>query len=160
LARGGAERVLLVDANPDHPSAHRIFGVDAVGGLVAITPDGKGNASVVQTNLYRLPPDGEEPGEQPSAVNSPRQLTDLIRRLRESDCAFVVVDLPPISETSLTLRIARLLDGLILVVPAEKVTPEAAHRARTLLSESRANVIGTVLNDRREYVPTWLHQPS
>jgi Mrp family chromosome partitioning ATPase len=44
------------------------------------------------------------------------------------------------------------MDMILLVVESEKTDRDAAQRAATLLSESRANV-GVVMNKSRTYVP-------
>ncbi len=153
LARNSEDRVLLVDGNPAHHAANRIFGVDSRTGLTEIQMDSKGNTAVVQTSVYVMSTTADE---RPPPRGAAGAMEDLIRRLRGASAAFVVLDLPPVTDTSLTPRVARLLDGVLLVVEAEKVDRAIAAHARRLLEQAQAKIIGTVLNKRRRYVPAWL----
>jgi Mrp family chromosome partitioning ATPase len=65
--------------------------------------------------------------------------------------------MPPVTETGLTLRISRLLNGVILVIAAEKVNRHVAEHAKEWLIQSDAKIIGSILNKRRQYVPNWLY---
>jgi uncharacterized protein involved in exopolysaccharide biosynthesis/Mrp family chromosome partitioning ATPase len=69
---------------------------------------------------------------------------------------FVVFDLPAIRQASSVVRLAGMVDGVVLVVEAERVHWEEAKRATDSLVQARANVLGAVLNKRRSYVPEWL----
>ena len=82
----------------------------------------------------------------------------LLQYLRSSQAGFVIVDLPPVSETSLTLRIGRLLDGAVLVVAAEKVSRHLAGRVKDLMKESDVRLVGTILNKQHQYAPEWICQ--
>jgi Mrp family chromosome partitioning ATPase len=62
-----------------------------------------------------------------------------------------------VTQISVTPRLARFMDMVLLVVESEKTDREVAQRAAALLSESRGNV-GVVMNKNRSYVPKRLHQ--
>jgi hypothetical protein len=49
-----------------------------------------------------------------------------------------------------------MLDGVLWVVEAERVWPEAALRTKELLGRANAQVLGTVLNRARRHLPRWL----
>jgi uncharacterized protein involved in exopolysaccharide biosynthesis len=82
----------------------------------------------------------------------------IINQLREGPAPFVIVDLPPVTETGLTLRVAWLHAGLLVVVPAETITRNVAGIVHKWLIQSDATVFGCILNKRRKYVPNWLCQ--
>jgi uncharacterized protein involved in exopolysaccharide biosynthesis/Mrp family chromosome partitioning ATPase len=84
-----------------------------------------------------------------------RGLSKLLEQLKER-YRFVVFDLPAIQEASSVVELSRMVDGLILVVEAERVSREEAKRAVELLTHARANLLGAVLNKKRTYVPEWL----
>jgi Mrp family chromosome partitioning ATPase len=65
--------------------------------------------------------------------------------------------MPPVSQTSLTSRLGRFMDMVLLVVESEKTGIEVVQQANTWLAESGATV-GAVLNKTRQYVPERLHQ--
>ena len=82
----------------------------------------------------------------------PKRFSHLVTQLKASDYDYIILDMPPVTEISVTPRLARFMDMILLVVESEKTDRDAAQRAATLLSESRANV-GVVLNKNRTYVP-------
>lgn len=154
LARNGDQRVVLLDANTDS-AVPTIFGVNPTTGIVEMTPDGTGNTTVMQHSLYVVPSGEEE--RKPLHPSPAHRFAALIQNLKGSKASFVVIDLPPVKETGLTLRIGRLLDGVVLVVAAEKVNRHVAAHAKDWLLQSDAKLIGSILNKRRQYVPDWLY---
>jgi Mrp family chromosome partitioning ATPase len=71
---------------------------------------------------------------------------------------FIVLDLPAVNEASWTVRLARLCDGVCLVVEAERSRWEVVDRTREQLVRSNANVLGVVLNKRKMHIPEWLYR--
>ncbi len=65
--------------------------------------------------------------------------------------------MPPVSQISVTPRLAGFMDMVLLVVESETTDRELVRRATTLLSASNARV-GVVLNKTNNYVPAGLHQ--
>jgi hypothetical protein len=58
--------------------------------------------------------------------------------------AFVVVDAPALDSSTIALRVAPHMDGVVLVVGAEPGAAPAAMTARNALAEAGANIIGLV----------------
>lgn len=157
LARNGDGRVLLVDAAElDFASAGQLLGSGSSAGLMDIMTDKEGHTRIVQPNLYIL--SAAEVSEDVPRMSLAQGLENLLKFARESKYAFVIFDLPPVDETSLALRLARHMDSVMLIIEAEKVPREQARQAQDLLAKSKANLIGTILNKRRTYVPEWLHK--
>jgi Mrp family chromosome partitioning ATPase len=82
----------------------------------------------------------------------PRRFASLLPKFRASDFDYIIFDLPPVSQTSPTTRVARFMDMVLLVVESEKTDGEAVEQAKNRLVESGATV-GAVLNKTRQYVP-------
>jgi Mrp family chromosome partitioning ATPase len=61
----------------------------------------------------------------------------------------LVFDVPPTSEGGLGIQLARLMDGVLVVVEAERVPWEVAQRAVADLQRADVNLLGAVLNKRR-----------
>jgi uncharacterized protein involved in exopolysaccharide biosynthesis/Mrp family chromosome partitioning ATPase len=154
LARNGVERVVLMDANAES-GAPTIFGVNPSTGLVEMVPDGEGNTAVTQHQMYIVPSGSSDP--KPVFSSRAHRFAALLQHLRNSKASFVIVDMPPVTETGLTLRISRLLNGVLLVIAAEKVNRTVAEHAKEWLLQSEAKLIGSILNKRRQYVPDWLY---
>ncbi|HEY8240706.1 MAG TPA: hypothetical protein VIH35_04625, partial [Kiritimatiellia bacterium] len=115
LARNGEERVLLLDADPAG-GAPEIFGVKPTVGATDIVPGDKGRTAIIARNLFYLAP---ESGQGETALAHTRGFNEIVLSVRD-DYAYVVIDLPPVTETSATLRIAGILHGLVMVIESEK----------------------------------------
>jgi Mrp family chromosome partitioning ATPase len=110
--------------------------------------------ALVQENLYVVTGNPNN-NELPRFL--PKRFAALVPRLKASDYDYIIFDLPPVSQTSITSRLARLMDMVLLVVESEKNNREVVQQASTWLTESGATV-GAVLNKTRQYVPERLHQ--
>jgi Mrp family chromosome partitioning ATPase len=87
----------------------------------------------------------------------PKRFTSLVPKLKASDYDYIIFDMPPISQISITPRLASFMDIVLLVVESEKTDRDLVKRAAALLAESKANV-GVVLNRTRSHVPRKLLQ--
>lgn len=154
LARNGDGRVLFVDATRLN---HGTRGLDGLPRLAEILTDKHGRTTIMQPNLFVL--SAAEVHSNIPPISPSLRIEDILQRMREERrYDLVVFDLPPVTPTSPTLRIAGLLDSVILVVEAERVPRGRARRARRLLSEAHAKVIGTVFSKTRSYLPEWLEE--
>jgi len=70
---------------------------------------------------------------------------------------WVVVDGPPITVYSDASILAPLVDGVVLVVEAERTRWEVVSQARRILEESGARILGAVLNRQRYHIPPALY---
>ncbi len=155
----GDRRVLLVDCNPARPSVERNFGVKAAPGLIDVLTDGDRLANAVQesgvANLKVLAAGGVD-GNRIAVHNSAGfgQLIDTLQR----DHDLVVLDMPPAASSNGKIAPVGLLDGVLLVVEAERIRWEVAQRTKELLTQAGAQLLGVVLNKRQEHVPSWLYR--
>lgn len=85
----------------------------------------------------------------------PRLLAAYWRRLLEQ-ANLVIVDSPPVLASPLALAMAPTVDGVVLVVEAERTRTAVAAAARDALRAGGANLLGVVLNRRRFHVPSAL----
>jgi uncharacterized protein involved in exopolysaccharide biosynthesis/Mrp family chromosome partitioning ATPase len=154
LSQTGDGNVLLVDMNEEQHTARQFYqGQPGCGLDAALEAETMGNAMVGE-NLYVASEGGE--GDQLPRV-MPKRFASLMPKLKASDYDYIIFDMPAVSQTSMTPRLAGLMDMVLLVIESEKTSREAVQRASALLAESKANV-STVLNKTRSYVPTKLHQ--
>lgn len=149
--------VLLADANLERPALHRLLGVDAGPGFADALGDHERLRELTQPsgvpNLSVLAAGGSAGQKAPAP--DPSVLADLIDASKRH-FALVVFDLPATTRGAFTARLAGLLDGLLLVVQAERIRYEVLHRETDLLLQGGVRLLGAVLNKRREYVPRWL----
>lgn len=153
-AMGSKHRVLLVDANLARPQLHRVFSLPLSPGLSEVLRDSSMAAGIGASVVPRLSvlPAGRAPDR---GLLDTVELSDALETMR-GGFDLVVFDLPAVTESSFALRMARLLDGVVLVVEAERVAREVAERAKQLLVGVNAQLLGAVLNKRREHLPGWL----
>jgi uncharacterized protein involved in exopolysaccharide biosynthesis/Mrp family chromosome partitioning ATPase len=154
LSRAGDGPVLLVNGG-DGTGHPRLFGVNPFAGVTDVVAHPDGNTALVQRSMYLVP--AEEDAAEGNGATPAQRFAQLIAFARQGNSRFAVVDLPPVDETSVALRVGRLLDGVILVLASERVNRYAAGHARELLERSGVRIIGTILNLRRQYVPDWLY---
>jgi uncharacterized protein involved in exopolysaccharide biosynthesis/Mrp family chromosome partitioning ATPase len=152
LSETGDGRVLLVDMNLKSGAAQQF--VNGKPGCQlddALVSDKRENA-LVQENLYVV-------SEASNASNLPRILpkrfASLVPKLKSSDYDYIIFDMPPVTQTSVTTRLAGFMDMVMLVIESEKTDREAVQQANQLLMQSKSNVTA-VLNKTRKYVPARL----
>jgi capsular exopolysaccharide synthesis family protein len=159
LSMHGDSRVLLVDANIQHPLVHRIFKAKLSPGLTDVLSNGQSVVNTVQSlpaqNLYILSA-GATNGNLSEIFDSDG-FTKMLNSMKNY-YRYVVIDVPALSEASSAARLASLCDGVVLVVEAERLRWEVAQRAREQLLNLEANVLGVALNKRRFYIPGWLYR--
>jgi succinoglycan biosynthesis transport protein ExoP len=154
LSETGDGNVLLVDMNLEQGAAQQFYKGKAGCGLDAALKSETKQDALVQENLYVV--NGNSNSDELPRV-LPKRFADLVPKLKASDYDYIIFDMPPVSQTSLTSRLARFMDMVLLVIESEKTDREVVQQASTWLAESGATV-GTVLNKTRQYVPTRLHQ--
>ncbi|OGV53161.1 MAG: hypothetical protein A2X49_03035 [Lentisphaerae bacterium GWF2_52_8] len=85
------------------------------------------------------------------------QCVNIMKVLKNSDYDYVIFDMPPVTPTSMTLRVAAFMDEMLLVIESEKTNQDVVKEAISLLEESKISLCA-VLNKIRSYVPSTLHQ--
>jgi Mrp family chromosome partitioning ATPase len=154
LSETGDGNVLLVDMNLEQHTAQQFHkGKPGCGLDAALEAETMSNA-MVSENLYVA--SEHDTNEKLPRVLSKR-FASLMPKLKASDYDYIIFDMPAVSQTSMTPRLAGLMDMVLLVIESEKTNREAVQRACALLAESKANV-STVLNKTRSYVPVGLHR--
>jgi len=155
LSETGDGNVLLVDMNVEGGAAQQFYKGKLGCGLDAVLEVEARKGAQIQENLYVATEPMHGSDKLPSVL--PKYLTGLIPKLRASDYDYIIFDMPSVTQTSMTPRLARLMDMVLLVIESEKTNQEVAKKVISLLGESKANVT-TVLNKTRSYVPVKLHQ--
>jgi uncharacterized protein involved in exopolysaccharide biosynthesis/Mrp family chromosome partitioning ATPase len=154
LSETGDGNVLLVDMNVEQGAAQQFYKGKAGCGLdTALKNETQGDA-LVQENLYVVNGNSNS-NELPGIL--PKRFSALIPKLKASNYDYIIFDMPPVSQTSLTSRLARFMDMVLLVVESEKTDRQVVQQANIWLAESGATV-GAVLNKSRQYVPERLQQ--
>jgi succinoglycan biosynthesis transport protein ExoP len=155
LSETGEGNVLLVDMN-ELGAAHQFYKGELACGIDDALEKGKRDEALVQDNLYVVI---EETSNDNLPRALPKRFKHLVPRLRASDYDYIIFDMPPVSQLSVTPRLARFMDMVLMVVESEKTDRDVVKRATSLLTEAEARV-GVVLNKSKSYVPSLLTQQS
>jgi Mrp family chromosome partitioning ATPase len=151
LSETGDGNVLLVDMNNGEGAARPYHKGKPASGVEDALEDKKHSGAMVQNNLYVVA-EGMNGGAFSNVL--PKHL---MPKLKTSDYDFIIFDMPPVSQISVTRKMARLMDINLLIVESEKTDREIVKQASSMISGSKAN-LGVVLNKKRSYVPQWLQQ--
>jgi Mrp family chromosome partitioning ATPase len=154
LSETGDGNVLLVDMNVRDGEAHHFYKGKLACGLDEVLEKGTREGALVQGNLY-VARELENDDKLPRIL--PKRFSHLLPKMKASDFDYIIFDMPPVSQISITPRLARFMDMVLLVVESEKTDRDVAKRVAAMLSESKTNV-GVVLNKNRSYLPQRLHQ--
>jgi len=93
----------------------------------------------------------------PIDVIDNRRTLEIVSHLGNyADVAFI--DCAPVTLYPDARALAPIVDGVILVVEADVTPVSVANRAVELIRDTGANVLGVVLNKRRDYIPERLLQ--
>jgi polysaccharide biosynthesis transport protein len=154
LSKTREGNVLLVDMNSEQGVTQEYFKGKPSRELEDALERGPSKNSMVQTNLY-VAAERVDDDKLPRILR--KRFTQLMPKFRASEYDYIIFDMPPVGQTSVTARVAGLMDMVLLVVESEKTNREIVKQASSLLKESKADV-GVVLNKTRTYVPASLHQ--
>jgi Mrp family chromosome partitioning ATPase/uncharacterized protein involved in exopolysaccharide biosynthesis len=155
LSETGEGNVLLVDMNEQNGGAAHYFhkGRLAFGLDDALQKDKREDA-LVKNKLYVVK---EGTDDDSLAPLMPKRFTNLVPQLKASDYDYIIFDMPAVSQISVTPRLARFMDMMLIVVESEKTDRDVVQRAAEMLTEARGHV-GIVLNKWKNYVPHKIQQ--
>ena len=97
------------------------------------------------------------PHPNPSSIFESKSLNLHIEEMK-AQADWVLFDSPPINSFNDAIALAAKMDGVIIVVEAEKTRWETVLRAKERIENGKGNILGVVLNKRRFYIPEWLYR--
>jgi hypothetical protein len=113
------------------------------------------NSLADQAGLNAGRPNGESNETEWHAVQA--ALTNSLERLRRR-YRYVLVDCAPMNEAQDAMRIAPLVDGVVLVVEANRTRREQILYAERNIESVNGRILGHVLNKRTYAIPAWFHR--
>ncbi len=146
IAQAG-KRVVLVDADLRRPRVHALFGVRPEHGLSSvIAGEIPLKDTLLDSGIERLTllTCGPRP-ENPSELLTQPQFESVIEELRPQ-FDFIIVDTPPLLAVTDPAIVVSRMDAVLLTVRVSKNGRPAAERARELLYNVHANVLGVIVN--------------
>jgi capsular exopolysaccharide synthesis family protein len=141
-------RVLLIDADLRRPSIHKTLGMGPRSGLSNVLT---GSATLEQTivrttilpNLHVLP--AGTPPPNPAELLASSNMKDVLGQLRDQ-YDHIVVDTPPSLSVTDAVVLSPRADAVVLVIRSGQTTKQALRRARNILAQVNAKVVGVLLN--------------
>jgi tyrosine-protein kinase len=146
MAQAGL-RTILVDSDLRKPTQHRIFGLTNDVGLTnGLMTQSKldGFARPTKVENLRVITTGPLPPNPAEVLGSERMRA--LKAQLEAEADILIFDSPPSLLLTDAAVIARLVDGVILVLDMPRVRREAAARAKETLEKVGGHILGLVLN--------------
>jgi protein-tyrosine kinase len=145
------KRVLAVDLNWYSPALHKMFGVDLTFDLDVFKRNNSIKEMIRPTdikNLDILTARSDQSGSQPE-INEYLVGKEIVKQARE-DYDFTVIDTSSIFPTNRRMmdpvNIAKVADGVAMVVLTNETPRQLIKRARVFLETAGVNVLGVVVN--------------
>jgi Mrp family chromosome partitioning ATPase len=160
LAASGRRPVCLVEANLRTPVlAGGALGLRTAPGLrELLAGEADLEAAVQQSSWEELSViTAGAAGATDVSMFSRRALAGVVERIRERFRA-VVFDLAPVLPYPDTVAVAPHLDGVVLVLHAERDKSEIVQRGARLLEGAGARIEGAILNRKPLYIPRWIYR--
>jgi capsular exopolysaccharide synthesis family protein len=154
LAKERDSRVLLLEGNLRTPSLSSVLPLAMDSGLT----DFIAGRAAPEALVVRLDGLGFSVIAAGAASSQPMDfdlMESLLARLRPQ-FDFIVIDGPPINSYADASILATKVDGVILVVEADRTPVSDAEMAKRQLDKVGARILGVVLNRRRSYIPAFL----
>jgi Mrp family chromosome partitioning ATPase len=79
-------------------------------------------------------------------------MEDIVKRY-----TYIIIDGAPLDQAPESIALSTKVDGVLLVVDASHTRRKIALHAKQRIEEVGGKLLGTVLNRRRLYVPSWLY---
>lgn len=143
LSEFQALRVCLVEMDLRAPRLHDLFGLPRAPGLTDVLLDRLDPRRALQRaspNLTVLP--AGRASDKPAEVLASEYVRDLFRYLKQ-DFNYILIDTPPCSVFADASHLARVVDGVVLVVSLRETEKVQAEDALAALRSAGGNVLGT-----------------
>lgn len=98
-----------------------------------------------------------EPGYMNTIASDFGAVTAMVNRL-SSSFELVILDLPPVSKSVIGPAMSKALDGVVLVVEAERTRSLSVRATQKTIQVHGGTVLGVVLNKRRSHGPKFLYR--
>ncbi len=143
-------RVLVVDCDLRRPTQHRLFGVTKDDGVADYLAGGRPVAELIVPtavpNVSVLPAGSAAASGPAVPLLSSQRMADLIQTLKQQ-FDVVLYDAPPALGVSDAAVLAHQLEHAILVVQHRRYPRQMTRRARQIIEQSGAKLIGVVINN-------------
>lgn len=157
MAEVARQGVVVIDMNSANPVLDERLGVRPRYGLgEVLAKEVALRDAVVQTSIPRLSVLAS--GRRAVDFSQPDTLAQLEGVLKDlhADYDFAIIDAGSLDSAPDSLLVASRIDGVVLVVQAERTGADTVREASGDLRGAGARLLGAVLNRRRDYLPGFL----
>ena len=156
-----SENIIVIDASLRNPRLHQYFGVALTPGLYEQLTTRIALEKVLReiyttSTEITLLPAGLRDEKSPKKCN-PEKINQLLQRLR-GQFNFIFIDIPSLLHNAESLLLSKLCDAVVLIVRAGFTRLEIIQEAKKCLEENKIQVLGSVLNRRKYYVPEGIYK--
>ena len=152
--------VLLLDADRHHPSQHLFFNIQPEYGWEEVLQN---HEPILDMALYQIEdtrlfisPISSRSASHPQIFDSPR-IGAFWEELKQR-FDLILVDSPPATTSPDGLAFSRKVDGIILVLEAEKTRWPVAESVKDIIIRNGGKILGIVFNKRRYYIPEFIYK--
>ncbi len=151
--------VLLVDGDSEKNTQHHSFGINPKISLQQIMSKGgdldQAITPVMNSRLFlaQFSRDIADTVQQ-EVVASKRDIWIHIRKQFD----MIVIDSAPLDISDESLELCAVVDGVIMVVQAEKTRSQVISNLKDQIAHSGGNLLGLVFNKQRFYIPNWVYK--
>ena len=152
-------RIVLIDADMRKGQLNKYLGVPAQKGL----SDYLNNEASLEDIIFSLDiqnlsfiTSGITPSN-PAELLASERMRGLIHALRDR-YDFVFIDTPPVIPVTDSVIVASLVEGVLVVIQANRTQRGILSRSTELLKQANANIIGHVLTNVEYFVPNYIYQ--
>ncbi|WP_410489392.1 CpsD/CapB family tyrosine-protein kinase [Bacillus sp. DTU_2020_1000418_1_SI_GHA_SEK_038] len=146
------KKVLLIDADFRKPRVHEVFRKRNITGLTSVLYKQKPLKEAIDNtrinNLYVLTSGPITPN--PSELLSSKSMSELLKNIR-NQFDFIIIDTPPVLPVTDAQILANQCDGVVLAINYGKTKKQEAEKAKSLLLNAKAKIIGAVLNNTKDH---------
>ena len=140
------KKVLLIDCDLRKPSIHKKFRISNNIGLSDVVIDSSkfSKAVIHHTEYLDVLPSGKIP-PNPSELLGSKAMENLLNELQKH-YDLIILDTPPVHAVTDAQILSTKVDGVVLVVRAERTKKDSVVSAKASLEKVNANILGVVLN--------------
>lgn len=141
------KKVIVIDADLRKPMQHKFYEMANFNGLSNIlTGEIDFATGLRETGIegLRLISAGQVPPNPAELLGSRKMEEVLVQAKAEADLVFI--DTPPVVAVTDAAVLASKVDGTLLIVASHQTEQEILKKAKELLVNARANILGVILN--------------
>lgn len=138
-------RVLIIDADLRRPRVHKVFKLSNHKGLTNVLANQYSIDDVTQVTGTEVTVITSGPiPPNPSELLGSQKMKDIITQLKQL-YDVIIIDAPPVGMVTDAAILSTIVDGTILVVASGKTEIDGAKRAKQLLENVGARIVGVVM---------------